>query len=386
MNENFFLKIIDKYLTGDISREEERLLNEYYKRLNEKERISLSDERQEVLRKLMLTNILTAINPPQKRVKSFFLRVAVRLSVAASLLVILAFGFYFYTTVKIREPKIVLLAKFVKGAGEKTRAMLTLSNGFKIELGGIKAGAVANDNGVLISKVREGKLDYHAVSGKGTEPTPQLLSQTLEVSTGSSYEIGLSDGSKIWLNAASTFSFPAKFGENTRKVSLSGEGYFEVAKNKLTPFLVTSGRQLVEVLGTRFNINSYPDEEIIKTTLTEGSVKISVSGTTYSGVLKPGQQALVDKLSLRIKNTVNPDEAISWQKGFFTFKNENIQTVMREISRWYNVEVSYQGIPAQANFGGSISKSKSLKEVLRSLELTKAVHFKVEGRRVTVMK
>jgi ferric-dicitrate binding protein FerR (iron transport regulator) len=193
----------------------------------------------------------------------------------------------------------------------------------------------------------------------------------------------LPDGSKVWLNSASSLRFPAFFSGNTREVELNGEAFFDVAKNPDMPFKVVTKDQIVEVLGTQFNINSYSDEESFKTTLIEGSVKVIYKDRVI--LLNPGQQFQPSLKSSKVIEA-NTEEVTAWKDGYFLFKDEDIQSIMRKISRWYNVEVSYSGEIPDVGFGGNISRSKGIDEVLNVLQLTDAVHFKVEGRRITVMR
>jgi transmembrane sensor len=193
----------------------------------------------------------------------------------------------------------------------------------------------------------------------------------------------LPDGSKVWLNSASTLRFPALFSGNTREVELNGEAYFDVAKNPNKPFKVITKDQIVEVLGTQFNINSYSDEETFKTTLIEGSVKIIYKDRVV--LLSPGQQFQPSMKSSKVIEA-DTEEVTAWKNGYFLFKDEDIQSIMRKVSRWYNVDVNYSGNIPDVGFGGNISRSKDINEVLNVLQLTNAVHFKVEGRRITVMR
>lgn len=189
----------------------------------------------------------------------------------------------------------------------------------------------------------------------------------------------------MFLNAQSSLKYPTSFANTAkREVALSGEGYFEVAKDKLHPFIVATDKQRVEVLGTHFNISSYPDEENIRTTLLEGSVKV-VSGSSKS-LLVPNQQASMGKDGLKVRE-VNVDEVVSWKNGMFAFSDLPLEEIMKKIARWYNVEVVYeQGVNKAEAYGGSVSRYDNVSRVLSKLELTGSVHFKVEGRRIIVTK
>jgi ferric-dicitrate binding protein FerR (iron transport regulator) len=202
------------------------------------------------------------------------------------------------------------------------------------------------------------------------------------------YQLTLSDGSKVWLNAATSMRYPENFAGNERKVELLyGEAYFEVAHDAKMPFKVMGAGQTIEDIGTQFNINAYENESDIKTTLLEGGIK--VYNNNGSAILTPGQQAKVKNGMPRSKiiviSAANTEEAVAWKNGYFRFNNEKIGSIMRQLSRWYNIDVSYEGKITDEGFYGRISRYKNISDVLKMLEDTRSVHFKVEGRRVTVI-
>lgn len=206
---------------------------------------------------------------------------------------------------------------------------------------------------------------------------------TITTPAGYKYQIKLSDGSRIWLNSSSSLSFPVKFSARQRLVQLTGEAYFEVTKNKHSPFKVSANHAFVQVLGTHFNVKAYKDDPILETTLLEGSVKI-VKGE-HSKMMVPGQQASIgEKSSLIVIKQANLSESIAWKNDLFLFDSEDIQSVMRQIARWYNISVVYQDPPPSLHFSGRISRTNNLSETLNMLELTGGVHFKIEERKVTV--
>lgn len=312
-----------------------------------------------------------------------------QLSIAASILLAISIGLYFYANRSL-EPKIVKQAteavkqKIIFPGGDK--AVLTLSDGSRIILDNAKNGVLANQAGVSIQKTSDGMLLY-AFSPSNSENSPESVATNniynkIETPVGGKYQVNLPDGSKVWLNASSTLRFPAFFFGNTREVELTGEAFFDVAKNKSKPFKVITQDQIVEVLGTQFNINSYSDEGPIKTTLIEGSVKIIYKDHVV--LLTPGQQFRPQNQHVKVVG-VDTEDIIAWKKGYFLFKNEDIQSIMRKLSRWYDVEVNYEGDIPVVGFGGNVSRSKDISEVLDVLQLTNAVHFKIEGRRITVM-
>jgi transmembrane sensor len=193
----------------------------------------------------------------------------------------------------------------------------------------------------------------------------------------------LSDGSKVWLNSASSITFPTAFSKDERKVTITGEVYFEVAKNKHLPFRVIAGKQTVEVLGTHFNINAYNDEPSIKTTLLEGSVRVFAN--TQSAILQPKEQSTIlnNSSSNIVVNTVDVDDVLAWKNGNFQFEKMEIPVILREAARWYDVDVKYDGEIPQKRFTGSISRSVNLSELLKMLKYT-GINFEIEGKTIVV--
>jgi len=263
----------------------------------------------------------------------------------------------------------------------KNGATITLANGKLIQLSDKKLGVVVGEDlkyndGAAVQggdpdPVRSGALRSKFISGS------QLTASTAK---GQTYQFTLPDGTKVWLNADSKLEFPSKFvNSKTRNVKLSGEGYFEVAKDKAHPFIVATDKQEVEVLGTHFNINSYDDEGSVKTTLLEGSVKVN------EVVLKPGQQSVLEAGKIAVEN-VDTEEAVAWKNGKFVFEYESIESVMRKLARWYNIDVVYEGSIGEKTFSGSISRSDNISKILEKITYTQNVHFKIEGRRITVMR
>lgn len=259
------------------------------------------------------------------------------------------------------------------------KAVLTLSDGSQITLDDMANGEIAKESGVKITKTADGRLLYSVREGL-SHVKPAY--NTITTPKGGQYQIALPDGTMVWLNAASSLKYPSSFTGKDRLVTLIGEGYFEVAKDKMRPFKVKTEQQEVEVLGTHFNINAYDDEDGVKTTLIEGSVKVKLP-TNKSAVLKPGEQSLVSN-DIKI-NQVDANSAIDWKQGLFWFNDESIYSIMRQFSRWYNIEVEYRGDVSNVRFGGQVSRMKNLAQVLRIMELTKSIQFRVEGNKIIVM-
>jgi transmembrane sensor len=269
------------------------------------------------------------------------------------------------------------------------KAYLTLADGRTISLTDANNGELAEQAGISIRKTRDGQIIYEVEKDKDAVPKMNIVSTP----KGGQYQVVLPDGTKVWLNAASTIHFPSVFvGQKSRLVELKGEAYFEVAKDKARPFIVKSNGQEVEVLGTHFNINAYSDEGSTKTTLLEGLVKVKGAekdlkddGKVLKDVLlKPNQQSIFEGNKFTVIN-VDTETAVDWKNGYFSFNKESLPAIMRKISRWYDVEIIYQDNYTGYDFTGFVSRKKEVSEVLNLLELTGLVHFKIEGRRITVM-
>jgi transmembrane sensor len=264
------------------------------------------------------------------------------------------------------------------------KAYLTLADGKRVELNDSVKGPITNQSGVLITKTASGQLRYE-ISNKDRSASKNVYN-TISTPKGGKFEVILSDGTKVFLNSSSSIKFPSSFpASGERKVTLKGEGYFEVAHNKNQPFYVQSRTQLLKVLGTHFNVNAYTDEKSVKTTLMQGAVKIDYEGG-LNAVLKPGEESYIYNGKLLVKD-VNANSAIDWKRGEMNLEDEDFQSTMRKIARWYDVEVVFEeDAPVDLRLGGLVSTQKSLVTVLKVMELTGEVHFKVEGRRVTVKK
>ncbi|MEP7259442.1 MAG: FecR family protein, partial [Flavitalea sp.] len=261
-------------------------------------------------------------------------------------------------------------AKDILPGGQK--AMLTLGDGTTIVLDNAANGKIAQQGHTQVLKLANGQLQYEALDNNNAEGSNKISYNTMSTPRGGQYQLTLPDGSNIWLNAESSITYPTAFAGNDRKVKITGEVYFEVAKDKTKPFIVTAGEQQVEVLGTHFNINAYTDEGQIKTSLLEGSVKINKE------ILEPGQAYMNGKIS-----ATDVDRDVAWKNGVFNFNDQTLMQVMRQLARWYNLEVAYpQGVPKK-EYGGEMGRNLSLDQVLKGLE-NSGVHFQLTGRRLTV--
>lgn len=256
------------------------------------------------------------------------------------------------------------------------KAILTLSDGSAITLD--STGNQVIRQGATAIHQQGGQLKYDAQSAPAA-----VEYNTLATPRGSQFRVMLPDGTQVWLNAASTLRYPTAFTGPERLVEVNGEAYFEVAGNAARPFKVKIKDAEVLVLGTSFNVNAYADEPITQTTLLQGSIKLSANNNQV--LLKPGQQATLATDKAFHINEINPNDAIAWKNGYFLFKNESIESVMRTIARWYDVDVTYQGDVKQQRLGGTVSRYEKLEDLLKTIELTKSLKFKIEGRRVTIM-
>ncbi len=258
------------------------------------------------------------------------------------------------------------------------QAVLTLSNGESIILDSVETGVLVKTGNIEVSKTADGQLIYEVSPGEVNEDPAGL--NTITTPTGGQYQIMLPDGSKVWLNTASSLKFPNVFRGERREVELVGEAYFQVKKNAEMPFIVKSKRGEIEVLGTGFNVMAYDDEPQMKTTLIEGSVKVKGRETR---VLKPGEQAISNGQKTRVVR-VDVNEATAWKSNMFQFNDTPVESVMREASRWYNVDVIYSGKIPERSFTGKISREVRIDEFLEMIGYL-GVRFKVEGKRVTVL-
>lgn len=370
---------------------------EFTKYLNEEELTGKRDllwnriQDQKKLRYQQNHNIFTTL------LNSTYLKVAVALIMVSSI----AFFLIKYDAEKLpTDSKKYAILDDVQSGGN--RATLTFSDGKTIDLNSINAGEVIQRPGLLVTKTKDGLLTYTAT--KSSETTLSNSYNIISTPMGGQYKITLSDGTNVWLNAGSSLEYPERFASHERSVKLNGEAYFEVAKQTYLannkeirkPFFVNTKDQEIEVLGTHFNVKAYQEDQITKTTLLEGKVKVTgyIDGqkTNQQTILEEGQAAVWDTNSLTTKY-VNPELDIAWKNGKFIFSGENIKTLMTNISRWYNVEVVFEGNLSDINFEGSVSRYETIAEVLRKLALTETVNFKIvpiknelgQERRIIIM-
>lgn len=384
MSKQDFISLYEKFLSGQCTDEEKQLLESHYseiKLMDNQWDNALGDE--EAIKAQIIAKMRKELDfkePADVKKK----RSNIWLKYAASVIFVLSAGLFswHYWEQKIRNNQSA--ANILPG---KNQAYLTLSNGQSIILNNTKNGQIGGTPGVIIKKISDSILSYsqNNNSNNNIKNTTIPDSNSLTVPRGGIYQTILSDGTKVWLNSASSIKYPVAFAGKERRVVLSGEAYFEVAKNKKMPFKVAVNEMNVQVLGTHFNVMGYPEDKEVKTTLLEGAVKLQ--SAHHNTRLVPGQQGVFINSGFTVA-MVNTDDVVAWKEGFFVFDNESIESTMQKISRWYNVEVVFENKKSMLNqhsFGGTISRHKNIDMVLKALEATGSVHFKITGRRITVM-
>ncbi len=311
---------------------------------------------------------------PALRIVPLYRRSWFRMAVAASVLFItgLIYWLSFVTKQPDETTDVIAHVKKVNDieAPKFTKATITLADGNIVPVDSLTA---LTQNNVQLSKTADGKIIY---SGNADE----VAYNTLNNPRGSKViDMMLSDGTHVWLNTGSSITYPVAFTGRERKVTITGEAYFEVTYNAAMPFSVSKGEAIVTVLGTHFNVNAYDDETDIKITLLEGSVKVNTRNS--EGLLKPGQQAQVSS-SIKVIDDADIEQVTAWKNGSFYFNNTDIKTIMRQVSRWYNVEIVYEGETVETLFGGVVSRKENISQLLKLLEATGKVHFSIEGEKI----
>lgn len=366
--------LLDRYLSGNCTEQERNLIERAYSKHTLHNKFELGD--------LDLSRIANESwhYIAEQRSKPKTIRIAVwpKIAVAASLVLGIGLATYFYqsndTATLSPQTEEISVKQIVPGGNKAT---LTLPDGRIIDL-------AADKSGIMISANSISYADGSHVAQEEGKSNDEPQNMTLSTPRGGQYQVLLSDGTKVWLNAESTLKYPNQFTNDQRTIELTGEAYFEVSQDKKRPFVVRVGNEKIEVLGTHFNAMYYPEESVFKTTLFEGSVK--VSNASRARVLTPGQQLQVVDGMMRLSPNVDLEEAIAWKNGYFKF-DENLESILTKLSRWYDFEIVYKSKPdATMTFTGKISRNRDIKEILEILEPSVNVHFKIEGRSVTVMK
>jgi transmembrane sensor len=379
MDQNEVQILALKWMDGTISPREKNILNQWYQSEYEETINWESDQSREDLRKRLFLSILNRINEPEKAGPKLIpiRRNWYRISVAAAIILAIALGGYLiYNQQPEKETPPLANTKDIPPGGDK--AILTLADGSQIILNDASNGAIANQGNVKVIKL-DGQISYQ-LSANSQQP---VVYNTITTPRTGQYQLILADGTMVWLDAESSIRFPNRFTGTDRRVELKGQGYFEVAHNPKMPFHVTTGIMDVQVLGTHFNVMAYANEEAIKTTLLEGSVKVTAG--TETALLKPGAQAiLTSNLKLQTSNSVNLDQAVAWKNGMFQLEGTSIREVFRQIERWYDVDVIVEGSFNDENLSGVFSRKQYVSQLLKILEEAGVGHFRMEGKKIYV--
>jgi hypothetical protein len=291
---------------------------------------------------------------------------------AASVVILLSIGAYLFMG-NNKPPTVAATTQPI--APGKSGAILTLDNGVEVILDSVANGVVAIQHGAE-AMIENGQLKYRSSGSNSTV----VAYNTMSTPKGREYRLTLPDGTQVWLNAASSIRYPTVFTGNERKVEITGEAYFEVAKNATKPFYVLANKKAtIQVLGTHFNVNAYDNETSLSTTLLEGAVK--VNGT----LIKPGQQVQIDKEGAsNVRNDIDTDKVMAWKNGYFNFEGAGIEEIMRQIARWYDIEVIFEGAKPKVEFEGKMTRDVSLDGLIVLLKKA-GIHLRLEDRKLIVL-
>jgi transmembrane sensor len=359
-------ELFKKYNDGTLSEAEEKLLDEWYAKEILDSSDQLTDEDTALLSGRLRASLPLA-EPEKTR------RLWPRIAAAASLLIGISIAVYFALH---QEPKQQVAQAKHDVAPFSKLAVLKTGHGKTIVLDKTHQGTLAQYANTHIQKTTGDQIAYT----NSDLAESKVIFDTLQVPAGGKpYHLKLADGSAIIVNVASTLRYPENFRKNNNEVELiNGEAYFAIVHNTKAPLTIKAAGQSIEDIGTEFNVNTYNDEPEHRTTLVEGAIKVN------SKTLIPGQQAIILDHTITIAKA-NIEQITAWKNGYFRFNGEKIEAVMRELARWYNIEVKYEGKPSSEGYYLKVSRSKNISEVLKALERTNSVHFKIEGRRVTVL-
>lgn len=371
----YLTKLAEKIQQGSITDEETIFFDKWYNGLSKKE-LNIDSQyakNKNQLKRRIFRRIQNDIKSTEKVPALFHWK---KLAIAASLVLGTILGslyFYLHDDHSINDPQPIIVAG-------KNNAILTLADGSKINLSEAANGLISHTANVDIIKTSSGSIQYKSQTSSSNKPTAY---NTIEAPAGGKWSLTLPDGTQVWLNSSSSITYPTQFSATERKVKIKGEAFFDVTHNKKAPFIVSSGQQLIRVLGTEFNVEAYEEDAVAKTTLLKGAVAIESGNKTVK--LVPGEQAKWNGKEI-VKEVVDTEAAIAWKEGYFKF-NENIESILTKISRWYNVEIIYLSKPDPATtFSGKIARDRNLNSVLKMLEYDGNIHFQIQGRRVIVKK
>lgn len=373
-NENDYKALASKWLDGTITQEEEVRFASWYNR-EENQKLTIPEEfaaNESVHRNRMLAEINKRIGVNKK------MQLWPKLVAAALIGALFISGLYLLIRPFAKDEAAMIVLKRQDIPAGKNKAILTLANGEVLALSDLAVGAQSRHDGAIITKNSDGQLQYQVVDAENN--TNEIAYNTISTPRGGQYQVNLPDGTKIWLNSASSLTFPTSFKKlGERKVELNGEGYFEVAKDKTRPFRVVSNQQTVTVYGTHFNINAYGDEDEKVTTLLEGSVDVN------HVLLQPNEQSVIKGGQVKVQ-PADVETVMAWKNGYFRFEEERLDVIMKKVSRWYDVDVEFDN-PAlkELEFGVVTSRSGNLSGILKMLEMTHEVYFTIRDKKITVM-
>ena len=377
--------LLQRYLEGDASQDEVLLVEQWYQHLAETGEFSWEEGEKESREKVIEQRLLTQINAQQDEGQVIHstgrsLSLSRRMVSVAAILLLAIAGAYLLFVKKAPRTIAPIAERYHNDVNPgRNAAVLTLAGGKEIVLDSSATGIIGKQGNTTIANAN-GRLTYTALHEKPTE----LFYNTLTTHRGNQYHLTLPDGTKVWLNAASSITFPSVFSGEQRKVTISGEVYFEVAKNEQQPFVVQQGSMVVQVLGTSFDVNGYGDETAVKTTLLEGKVRIEEG--SGSSLLAPGQQAVVGKSgagSIVIVDNPDLETVMAWKNGSFAFRKAGIEAIMQQVERWYDVQVVYEA-KITTHFVADIPRDVPLSQLLKLLEETDLIHFRIDGKKIIV--
>lgn len=386
MDKNTLQQLAMLYMRGEASDEEKQQLHKWYdENVDEEEEYIYTDtdETQDHIKARILVAIQQRTgmsqNPDTAKVISFFDRSWLRIAAIFLVLTIGTATYLFFNNSS--KPGIVKTGTVTPHDNDilpgQNKATLTLANGDIIALDSAGFGKLAQQGSTEVLN-QNGQLVYTSAG----QPGFQLMYNTLKTARGEVYPLVLSDGTKVWLNAESSIHFPVSFTGVNRSVDITGEAYFEVATNKQKPFIVNVRGASIQVLGTQFNVMAYENEDVINTTLLEGSVSFIRNGNNI--LLSPGEQSQVDvNGQIKLIKKIDVQKEVAWKNGFFDFEGSNFETIAKQLSRWYDVEVKYDK-KVNEQFYAKISRNTKLSVVLKALELTGKVHFEINGKNIIV--
>ncbi|MEZ2440944.1 FecR family protein [Chitinophaga sp. RCC_12] len=367
--------LIQRYLKGNASPEEVEALHEWYDSFDDSEvplPVEPGEDRR-MLEQRLLNRLKPVMQAPKVKKIPFW-----RYAAAAALLALVAVAGKIGWQHRYPSPQKNMMADNATATDKppaNQKAMLTLADGSTITLDDAANGALGKQGGANIIKKEKGQLAYQA-----NDASDEVVYNTLTVPRGGQFQLVLPDGTRVWLNSATSLRYPTSFQGAERKVILQGQAYFEIAANAAKPFKVQANEMEVLVLGTRFDMMAYPDEPTINATLVDGKIKVQ------DKILRPGQQAVLalsgHQLTVR---DADVNKIMAWKNGLFVFNNMDLPTILREIARWYDVEIVYQSPPGKELYGGGISRNLNLSAVLRVLEENGTNHFKTDGNKVVVL-